>query len=123
MIRWRQGELSTIAKGGQDTLPGGGILGYTLSPVAMNLLGEAAFVMTRDGSDLPTPLGFHAGVYRYSPRTGVVPVMVPGLGGQGRKFLGFGVRRRDQQPERNRLYRHDLLHGEEFHDGRACVSG
>lgn len=89
VILWRHGQLTTIAKGGDDNLPGGGVLGYTLSPLAMNLFGDAALVMTRDGNSFPSPSGFNAGVYRYSPRTGVVPVMVPGLKGHGDgSFLG-----------------------------------
>ena len=79
---WRKGKRTTIAAGGQP-MPDGGVLGYTLSPVAMNEDGEVAFIMTRNHLDTPPPLGLNAGVYRYRHHTGVVPVMVPGLKGHG----------------------------------------
>jgi hypothetical protein len=82
VLLWRKGTLTTIAAGGQ-VMPDGGILGYTLSPVAMNEDGEVAFIMTRNYLDLLSPLGLNAGAYRYSARSGVVPVMVPGLQGHG----------------------------------------
>src|SRR5579885_1816043 len=75
---WRGGQLTAIAKGGQ-TMADGGVLGYTLSPMSANLWGDVAFIMTRNGTgDVPPPLGLNAGVYRYNPLTGVVPVMIPG---------------------------------------------
>ena len=82
VLLWRKGKLTTVAAGGQQ-MPDGGVLGYTLSPVAMNENGEVAFIMTRNHLDTPPPLGLNAGVYRYSHHTGVLPVMVPGLKGHG----------------------------------------
>ena len=80
---WRRGLMTAIAEGGQP-LPGGGTMGYTLSPVAMNDSGQIAFIATRDGTDFPpSPLGINAGVYRYDPLRGVTAVMVP-----GGEFLG-----------------------------------
>jgi len=85
---WQRGQLTAIAKGGQ-TMPDGGTMGYTLGPLGMNEWGEVAFTMTRNEFVEPPPAGLNAGVYRYNPRTGVVPVMVPGLKGHGdNMFLG-----------------------------------
>jgi hypothetical protein len=85
VLLWRRGSVTTVAAGGQlMPVPDGGVLGYTLSPIAMSDNGEAAFVMTRNGIDfVPSPTGFNAGVYRYNSRTGIVPVMVPGVKQEG----------------------------------------
>ena len=79
VILWRKGQMTSIASAGQP-LPGGGVMGYTLSPLAMNDSGDVAFIVTRDGPEnVPSPLGFNAGVYRYDSRLGAVPVIVPGV--------------------------------------------
>src|SRR5262249_43574318 len=58
--------------------------GYTYSPVQMNDRNDVAFSMSRDGIDnSPTPDGINVGVYRYNDRSGVVPVMVPGMPAPG----------------------------------------
>jgi len=93
VLLWHHGTITTIAKGGQ-TAPGGGlcwsptpvtcpIFGYTLSPIQMNDHGEVVFAMTRDNLSSLSPVGANAGVYRYNSRTGVVPVMVPGMSAPG----------------------------------------
>jgi hypothetical protein len=82
VLLWRAGVLTTIAAAGQPA-PGGGIFGYTESPVQMNDHGDVAFIMTRDYLNLPPPTGFNAGVYRYNSRTGIVPVMLPGTPAPG----------------------------------------
>lgn len=87
---WSKGSLTPVAEGGQ-LMPDGGVLGYTFSPIAMNQNDEIAFIMSRDGYNEPPPLGLDAGVYRYSARTGVIPVMVPGLQSyNGNAFWGSG---------------------------------
>lgn len=68
--------LTNIAVAGQN-LPGGGVMGYTESPVQMNDHGDVAFIVTRDYLNIPPPAGFNAGVYRYNSHTGIIPVMVP----------------------------------------------
>ena len=73
----RHGTLTTISKGG-TSMPDGGVLGYTLSPVSMNDNGDIAFIMTRNGFDLTSPFGRNAGLYRYNAHIGVVPAMLPG---------------------------------------------
>src|SRR5581483_8718314 len=56
------------------------VCGFTYSPVQMSDPGDAAFVMSRDGiNNDPSPDGIDVGVYRYNRRTGVVPVMLPGM--------------------------------------------
>ena len=93
VLLWSHGALTTITKGGQPA-PGGGIFDATYSPVQMNDNGDVAFVMGRDYGNEPPVLGLDAGVYGYTSRTGIVPVMLPGTpvpgGGQ---FWGawFGV--------------------------------
>jgi len=87
VLLWRKGVRTPIAVGGQ-VLPGGGTMGYTLSPVQMNAHGDVAFIVSRDGPGIfpspPTlPTGWNAGVYRYDSRTGVVPVMIPGMPAPG----------------------------------------
>lgn len=82
VLLWRKGALSIIATGGQPA-PGGGVFDYTLSPVQMNENGDVAFIMTRDYGNEPPILGLDAGVYRYNSRTGVAPVMLPGMPAPG----------------------------------------
>ena len=87
VLLWRKGMPTSIASGGQG-LPGGGIMGYTLSPVQMNDHGEAGFIVSRDGpgvfpSPPDHPTGWNAGVYRYNSRTGITPVMIPGTPAPG----------------------------------------
>jgi hypothetical protein len=95
VLLWHYGRITTIAQGGQPTLDNGlcwpptfpsdcPVFGYTFSPIQMNERDDVAFVMSRDGiNNVPTPLGINAGVYRYNSRTGIVPVMVPGMPAPG----------------------------------------
>ena len=95
VLLWDHGTLTTIAQGRQPTHDTGlcwpptspsdcPVFGYTFSPVQMNERGEVAFVMGRDGiNNVPMPNGINAGVYRYNQRTGMVPVMVPGMQAPG----------------------------------------
>ena len=95
VLLWHHGTITTIAKGGQPTLDNGlcwplttpsdcPFFGYTFSPVQMNDSGDVAFVMSRDGiNNIPSPLGINAGVYRYNRRTGMVPVLLPGMPAPG----------------------------------------
>jgi hypothetical protein len=84
VVLWRKGQLATIAQAG-ETMPGGGVMGGTLSPIGMNDSGDVAFAITRDGwaSPFPYPYLINAGIYRYSARDGLVPVLVPGQTGYG----------------------------------------
>jgi len=95
VLLWHHGTITTIAQGGQPTFDDGlcypptmptdcPVFGYTYSPVQMNDRGDAAFAMSRDGIyNSPTPDGINVGVYRYNRRTGVVPVMLPGMPAPG----------------------------------------
>jgi hypothetical protein len=77
VLLWHHGAITTIAQGG-ETMPDGGVFGYTFSPVQMNERGDVAFAITRDGiNNVPEPSGINAGVYRYNRLTGVTPVMIP----------------------------------------------
>lgn len=95
VLLWQHGQITPIALGGMPTFDAGvcwpptdpsdcPVFGYTFSPVQMNERGDAVFNMTRDGiNNVPTPYGINVGVYRYNRRTGVVPVMVPGMPAPG----------------------------------------
>jgi hypothetical protein len=99
VVAWRKGIINNIAlANNQNPAPGGGaclpgyqcpFYGYTQSPVQMADNGDVAFIMTRDYLDLPQPQGIDAGVYRYTAKTGVLPVMLPGTPApSGGKFWG-----------------------------------
>ena len=96
VLLWHRGSITPIAQGGWPTHDNGlcwapppydpsgcPVFGYT-AYMQLNDFGDAAFVMTRDGINfVPTPWNINLGVYRYSRRTGVVPVMVPGMRAPG----------------------------------------
>jgi len=98
VLLMHHGRITTIAEGGWLTHDNGlclsptpltcPVFGYTYSPVQMNAHDDVAFIMSRDGINyFPPTIAINAGVYRYSPHTGVIPVMVPGTPAPGGGFF------------------------------------
>jgi hypothetical protein len=88
-----RGQLITLARTG-DTSPDGRTYGpIFLGTVTNNDTGEAAFVIHRDGYTFPALFARDAGLYRYTPRTGVAAELLSGVAAPGGgTFHGYNFR-------------------------------
>ncbi len=75
---FRKGDLSQLARAGEDA-PGGGVFDFGfLGPTSLNDEGDAALAFLH--SPFSFPVGVNAGVYRYArTRRMLAPVVVPGI--------------------------------------------